>query len=94
MIFVRIIDENGLFVRDDFVDELTEYTIETPCQDGFYLPKWDGTQWIEGGTPPTTTEQPPTDLVTQLISGLSTATTLSQIRSLATQLKEVTENNV
>lgn len=48
--FVRIIDENGLFVRDDFVNELTEFTIETPCPDGFYLPKWDGTQWVEGKT--------------------------------------------
>ena len=48
--FVRIIDSNGFFVRDDFVDELTEFTIETPCPDGFYLPRWDGTQWVEGKT--------------------------------------------
>jgi hypothetical protein len=48
--FARIIDENGLFVCDDFVDELTEFTIETPCPDGFYLPKWNGTQWVEGKT--------------------------------------------
>ena len=51
--FVRIIDENGLFVCDDFVDELTEFTIETPCPDGFYLPRWDGEKWIEGGQAPT-----------------------------------------
>ena len=50
MYFVRVIDENGYFVRDDFVDELTAFTIETPCPAGFYLPKWDGTQWIEGKT--------------------------------------------
>lgn len=49
--FVRIIDPTtGFFIRDDFVDELTEFTIETPCHDGFYLPKWDGTQWVEGKT--------------------------------------------
>ena len=48
--FVRIIDNNGFFVRDDFVDELTEFTIETPCPPGFYLPRWDGTQWVEGKT--------------------------------------------
>ena len=48
--FVRIIDSNGFFVCDDFVDELTEFTIETPCPDGFYLPKWNGTQWVEGKT--------------------------------------------
>ena len=50
MIYVRIIDSNGFFIEDAFVDELTEFTIETPCPDGFYLPKWDGTQWVEGKT--------------------------------------------
>lgn len=50
MQFVRIIDSNGYFIEDAFVDELTELTIETPCPDGFYLPKWDGTQWVEGKT--------------------------------------------
>ena len=50
MYYVRIIDENGLFVKDDFVEELTDLTIETPCPEGFYKPKWDGTEWIEGLT--------------------------------------------
>lgn len=50
MIYVRIIDSNGLFVCDAFVDELTEFTIEAPCPDGFYLPKWDGSAWVEGKT--------------------------------------------
>ena len=48
--FVRIIDSNGFFVEDAFVEELTEFTIETPCPDGFYLPRWNGTQWVEGKT--------------------------------------------
>lgn len=48
--FVQIIDKNGLFVEDAFVDELTEYTIETPCPGGFYHPKWDGEKWVEGLT--------------------------------------------
>ena len=55
--FVRVIDENGFFVRDDFVDSLTDENgkpiptyVETPCPDGFYLPKWNGTQWVEGKT--------------------------------------------
>ena len=50
MKFVRIIDENGLFVEDAFVEELTDKTIETPCPSGFYHPKWDGTKWVEGLT--------------------------------------------
>lgn len=60
MKFVRIIDENGLFVEDAFVDELTDRTIETPCPSGFYRPKWDGAQWIEGGTAPEAAEPAPT----------------------------------
>ena len=48
--FVRIVDENGFFIEDAFVDELTEFTIETPCPAGFYKPKWDGENWVEGLT--------------------------------------------
>jgi len=48
--FVHIIDENGFFMEDAFVDELTEFTIEAPCPEGFYKPKWDGSQWVEGLT--------------------------------------------
>lgn len=54
MKYVRIIDVEGFFIEDAFVDELTEFTIETPCPDGFYLPKWDGSRWVEGGTAPET----------------------------------------
>ena len=48
MKFVRIIDKNGMFVEDAFVEKLTSNTIETPCQDGFYKPKWNGVEWVEG----------------------------------------------
>lgn len=48
MIYVRLIDENGMFLEDSFVKELNEFTIETPCPSGLYLPKWNGTEWIEG----------------------------------------------
>ena len=68
--FVRIIDANGDFVCDDFVDELTEFTIETPCPGGFYLPRWDGEKWVEGGTaPPPTTPEP---TVEERVSALET----------------------
>ena len=50
MKFVRLIDENGLFLEDAFVDEITNRTIETPCPEGFYRPKWNGTEWVEGLT--------------------------------------------
>lgn len=50
MIFVRLIDENGFFIEDTFVENLTRYTIETPCPGGFHRPKWEGEKWIEGVT--------------------------------------------
>ena len=48
MIFIRIIDKNGLFIEDTFVEEITEFTIETPCPSGFYHPRWNGVEWVEG----------------------------------------------
>lgn len=48
---VRIIDDNGFFLRDDFAEEITKNTIETPCPQGFHLPRWNGTEWVEGKTP-------------------------------------------
>ena len=48
--FVRVIDDNGIFIEDAFVDELTDRTIETPCPEGFYHPKWNGEKWVEGLT--------------------------------------------
>ena len=52
MVLVRIIDENGYFIKDAFVDKVTEFTIETPCPNGLYRPQWDGKQWVEGGAAP------------------------------------------
>jgi len=69
--FVHIIDSNGLFVEDAFVDELTELTIETPCSEGFYHPKWNGIKWIEGGTAPEAPEAAPTE--TERITALENA---------------------
>ena len=50
MIYVRLIDEDGMFISDEFVEELTEFTVETPCPSGFYHPRWNGTEWVEGLT--------------------------------------------
>lgn len=46
----RIIDkETNLFIRDDFTfDEETEIALDVPPSQGLYLPKWNGTKWIEG----------------------------------------------
>ena len=50
MKYVRLIDSNGFFIEDSFVETLTSLTIETPCKGAFYKPKWNGTKWIEGLT--------------------------------------------
>lgn len=62
----RQIDADGLFVADvlEIPEGLTEaetalYLDVEPAQ-GFYLPKWDGTQWVEGGVAPEPVEQPKT----------------------------------
>lgn len=50
MIYVKLIDENGMFIEDAFVTELSDFTIETPCPSGFYRPRWNGEEWVEGLT--------------------------------------------
>ena len=60
--YVRLIDTNGFFIEDAFVEELTKFTVETPCPSGLYWPKWVGTfdetthtwstdsVWVDGKT--------------------------------------------
>lgn len=57
----RKVDENGLFIEDVILDEkpMIEqneesipspyYIIET-VPNGFYHPKWNGLEWVEGAT--------------------------------------------
>jgi hypothetical protein len=57
----RKIDEQGYFIEDVLfeshptiiVDEIEvpdpQY-IDTPCDGGFYKPKWNGKEWVEGLT--------------------------------------------
>ena len=48
---LRITDLNGLFIRDDFTfDPDTEIGLDVAPAQGFYSPKWDGKQWVEGRT--------------------------------------------
>ena len=51
----RKIDDNGCFIEDVLLqnnEEVTEDLIKTECSQGFYLPKWNGIEWVEGGTKP------------------------------------------
>lgn len=46
----RIIDkQTNLYIRDDFeYNEETEIALEVSPSQGLYLPKWNGTEWVEG----------------------------------------------
>lgn len=47
------IDIDGYFLEDIPVwDEVeAEDIVTTPCPGGFFKPRWDGTQWVEGEEP-------------------------------------------
>ena len=50
MKLLRIINKDGLFIRDDFTfDEETEIGLEVEASQGLYLPKWNFEleQWEE-----------------------------------------------
>ena len=57
----RIIDKQGLFIRDDFTWDEHEIGLDVEASQGLYHPKWDGEKWIEGATEiPTPTPPEPT----------------------------------
>lgn len=59
----RIINKQGLFIRDDFTfDYETEIGLDVTPSQGLYVPKWDGEKWIETGQAPEPTPQEPTEL--------------------------------
>ena len=50
---IRINLETEMFLEEVILENgesLPKDCIETPCPDGFYHPKWDGEQWVEGLT--------------------------------------------
>ena len=49
----RIINKQGLFIRDDFTfDELTEIGLDVEASQGLYKPKWnfETESWVEGAS--------------------------------------------
>ena len=50
----KIIDkQTKKFIRDDFdFNEETEIGLEVEPTQGLYWPKWNGTEWVEGGQAP------------------------------------------
>lgn len=48
----RVINkQTKLFIRDDFAfDAETEIGLDVEPSQGLYIPKWNGTEWVEGAT--------------------------------------------
>ena len=61
-LFRKIDTETGLFIEDVLLSDKyngNEEYISTPVPGGFYWPKWNGTEWVEGGVAPEPTEPEP-----------------------------------
>ena len=79
---LRIIDKTtSLFIRDDFTfNEETEIGLDVPPAQGLYLPKWNGSEWVEGGQAPEPIPQEPT-----------TEETLETVETDVVGIKEIVE---
>ncbi len=63
------VDENGLFIEDILLDVIptdeegnpSPHYIDVAVPDGFYWPKWNGTEWVEGGEAPVSVPLEPTE---------------------------------
>ncbi len=69
-LFRKIDTKTGNFIEDCQFENLPvledgqpdlQYVEEAPPQ-GLYLPKWNGTEWVEGGVTPEPTPAVPTDV--------------------------------
>lgn len=49
-LYRKIDISTGVFIEDVIADAPSEDLIAVPVPAGFYWPKWDGTQWVEGRT--------------------------------------------
>ena len=84
-VLIDVTDEEGIITQVEEIRPLLDvegnqlldpqYVEEAP-QQGFYLPRWNGTEWVEGGepspipeptTPPLSTDEKLTQMAEQLI---------------------------
>lgn len=82
MKILRKINENGFFVEDVLGDTQSELLLDTEPAQGFFKPKWDGSQWIEGAS------QEQIDSITALAEANYIPTEQEQIDELVTALVE------
>ena len=56
---IKIDLETGLMVDIVHPSEHGDDIVETPCDIPYHLPKWNGTEWVEGGQAPEPAEPEP-----------------------------------
>ena len=70
-IIVDVTDEEGVITQVEEIQpvldaegntQLDPQYVEEAPQQGFYLPRWNGTEWVEGGVAPEPTPPVPTDV--------------------------------
>lgn len=62
-VLVDVIDEEGVVTQVEQEQPVYDpQYIETDVPQGFYWPKWNGTEWVEGGVAPEPTPPVPTDV--------------------------------
>ena len=76
-LYRKIDTTTGNFIEDVLFESEPPFDdgsyISTPVPQGFYLPKWNGTEWVEGGiapeptTPQLSTDEKLTQLAEQLV---------------------------
>ena len=86
MIKVLKINNDGLYVEDVILqddEEIPEDCIETPCPDGFYKPKWNGTEWADGLTQSeidAIKANEPTNIRAEAVTEMENATTVAGLK--------------
>ena len=62
-VLVDVIDEEGVVTQVEQEQPVYDpQYIEDDVPQGFYWPKWNGTEWVEGGVAPEPTPAVPTDV--------------------------------
>jgi hypothetical protein len=80
------INQDGIYIEDIILPDgaaTPPGCIETPCPEGFFLPKWDGVSWVEGMTQEDITAMTNTVVKSKedlFIEELDKATTIASVK--------------
>lgn len=81
------VDSDGVYIEPVIIedeDETPSDCIETPCPDGFYKPKWSGSEWVEGLTQSeidVIKASEPTNIRAEAVAEMESATTVASLKA-------------